>query len=214
MDLNNWAVDLLKQVDSKWAKYPQLKHGYSVFYSPVKLNPDLMIIGVNPGGSNEDFNREKALLVPTEHEYITENYPIAKKTKGLFESIGKIKTLDNSIKLNLNFFRSKDMAEWKETDSQIRKELESFCRDKVMEIINTLKPRIIIAEGVGETYPKLKELLSNPQDEKEVKGINDRNIYMSCDSDQCKLIGIIHVSGARVSNDELNLIGKSLLDDL
>ena len=106
------------------------------------------------------------------------------------------------------------MAEWKETDSQIRKELESFCRDKVMEIINTLKPRIIIAEGVGETYPKLKELLSNPQDEKEVKGINDRNIYMSCDSDHCKLIGIIHVSGARVSNDELNLIGKSLLDDL
>ena len=47
------------------------------------------------------------------HEYICENYPIARKMRDFFE--GNLRQLETSVKFNLFFYRSKDidnLEEW------------------------------------------------------------------------------------------------------
>ena len=155
------------------------------------------------------------MKTPGEHEYITEDYPLARKTRDLFKSLGKLELLGNSVKLNLNFFRTKSDQDWEALDVDMRTELENFCTNKVREIVTRLKPKIVIAEGIGKTYPRLKEILfDGAKDLMNVKGSNGRNIYISCGNNAVKLIGIIHLSGARVSADELVEIGKNLSLDL
>ena len=63
MDIDIWAEELLKDVCEKW-ETPEYKYafkdcGFRVFYSPVHLSPDLMIIGYNPGKDDKPFSKEE-----------------------------------------------------------------------------------------------------------------------------------------------------------
>ncbi len=110
MELKQWAENLLRETYEKWnsleGKYEFWKSGFAVFYSPVYENPDLMVIGYNPGGNENDFNEKEALVIPAEHDYFKWKYSLAKKMKDIFSKINKTELLRMSVKLNLIFFRS------------------------------------------------------------------------------------------------------------
>lgn len=217
MNLGKWAEDLLEEVDKKhWSlkgNYNLWESGWGVFYSPVVPNPHIMIIGYNLGGGEEDFNRAWAKQIPAEHEYLAENYPLAVKMRKLFESINKLSLLQGSVKLNLIFFRSKDEKQWKSIDRDVRKDMETFCFSKVKEIINKLKPKIIITEGI-ETYDILtNEILTTCE---EIKCISEkgRRIYCKSKCEDNTVIGLIHPTGARINDRASKHIKKSLSEDL
>jgi len=52
--LEAWAENLQKEVYSEYIeKYFSWKPGLKVFYSPVAMNPHLMIISYQPGGTEK-----------------------------------------------------------------------------------------------------------------------------------------------------------------
>src|SRR5438874_13767284 len=58
-DITSWAQKLTSEVYLTWqTKYGYWENGFKVFYSPVKNQPNLLIIGYQPGGDQADFARE------------------------------------------------------------------------------------------------------------------------------------------------------------
>lgn len=195
-----------------------------MFYSPVRPNPDVMIIGFNPGGSTENFRCSEKCEPLKEHGYITygrqepckDSYPIATKMYELFCKMGYETTLQNSVKFNLIFFRSQDITEWNRIDKRIRKDLESFCQQKVKNIITTLQPKVILAEGLL-TYRRLKDLLyivQNGEKEDVVPTNGPRALVKSIDAEHIRLIGMRHPTGGRppVQGEEWPIISQKLAE--
>lgn len=203
-----WAQEITIEVDKMWKDHSFLKDGYAVFYSPVIANPRLLIVGFNPGGDHSSFDRRKASEVPEHHEYLTQNYAIAKKMRNLFQTIGKFSILEQSVKTNLLFFRSRSISQWHEINPQVRNKLEQFCASKLREIIDVLRPQFILAEGI-KTYTHLRALLSFEDEETVIKSKN-RTLFAAIQNQETTLIGIIHPTGARVSRIEWELIQVEL----
>ena len=218
MDIQEWAEDLVEEVREKWEsseeKYDFSESGFRVFYSPVHLNPDLMIIGYNPGNDDKPFTKEDDSHIPEFHEYLYHNSKIARKMKYLFEGIERDDWLECSIKLNLLFFKSENEAQWETMDQDVRNELETFCFKKVNEIIDTIMPRYIITEGL-----KVFDMLINSVllgcDTPEVKiGVGGRKIYAKSRYGHSQIIGLVHLTNDRISYPDWNFIKDYLKDDL
>lgn len=224
-DLGEWAKQICSRVGNKWKttreKYPELDllaAGWSVFYSPIRIYPALMIIGINPGGEKNDFTEE---CLPANHSYLTHNYPLAKKMKCLFEDMGHLQLLGESVKLNLLFFRSRSVTSrqpedqrcWKTLPRPLRMELEVFCSDIVLEIISKLKPRIVLAEGIS-TYTNLKKRCFQDQSDDQKIVPSTRTIYVRKQTPALTLIGILHPTGARPSTQQMETIKTHLFSDI
>ncbi len=218
MDIQMWAEELLDEVYEKWEtcgrRYDFSEYGFRVFYSPVYAGPDMMIIGHNPDSDDKPFCSEHDHQLPDFHEYLYHESRIARKMKYLFESIERYDWLENSVKLNLVFFKSENEAQWAAMERELRHELEMFCFRKVNDIIDTLKPRYIVTEGI-----KVFDILINSVlmgcDEPEVKvGLNGRKIYARSRYNYMEIIGMAHLTKDRISYPEWNSIKEYLKADL
>lgn len=206
--VTQWAESLTADVDKIWSEHAFLKNGFAVFYSPVIPNPELLIVGFNPGGDSSSFDRARANQIPKQHEYLYENFAIAKKMRSLFESIEALPALERSVKTNLLFFRSPSIAHWNKVNPKHRSKLETFCGGKVGEIIAVLRPRFILAEGI-KTYTHLRKSLGLQSEERAIKSKN-RTLFVSTKSSGTYILGIIHPTGARISHSEWDTIRKEL----
>lgn len=206
--VTQWAKTLTSDVDKIWSEHSFLKDGFAVFYSPVVPNPELLIVGFNPGGDSSSFDRARANQIPEQHEYLCESYAIAKKMRALFESIEELPVLERSVKTNLLFFRSPSIAHWNKVDPQYRSKLETFCASKIKEMAAVLRPRFILAEGI-KTYTHLRTLLELQSEEKVTKSKN-RTLFVSTENSSIHLLGIIHPTGARISHAEWDQIRTEL----
>ena len=221
MDIEQWAQGLLMEVCAKWennkGNYDFSESGFSVFYSPVRQSPELMIIGYNPGGDETSFCKARDLCVPVTHEYIDyksdRKYPIAGKMYNLFENISKSDWLERSVKLNVLFFRSKSEQQWNTIKKDVRKDLKEFSYMKVKEIADVLTPKFILTEGI-KTFNILTNIILCCS-EKPVfeQGRGNRAIYARSRYNDIKIIGLIHPTGARVSNDEWLKVKEYLKKD-
>ncbi len=218
MDIDIWAEELLKDVCEKWEttedKYAFRDCGFRVFCSPIRLSPELMIIGYNPGKDDKPFSKEEDSQIPEVHEYLYHNSRIARKMKYLFESIEREDWLADSVKLNLVFFGSEDDAQWEAVDRNLRDEFETFCFKKVSDIIDALKPRYIVTEGL-----KVFDILINSVlmgcSKAEVKiGVGGRKIYARSRYGYTQIIGLVHLTKDRISYPDWNNIKKYLKADL
>jgi len=218
MDIDIWAEELLKEVCEKWettgCEYAFKDCGFRVFYSPVHLSPELMLIGHNPGKDDKPFSKEEDSEIPEVHEYLYHDSKMAKRMKYLFESIEREDWLTESVKLNLVFFGSENDAQWESMDRDLRNELETFCFKKVSDIIDTLKPRYIITEGL-----KVFDILINSVlmgcTKPEVKiGVGGRKIYARSRYGHTQIIGLVHLTKDRISFPDWNSIKNYLKTDL
>ena len=229
MDINKWAKDLSNQVYDEWKmsknKYSfGENYGFAVFYSPVSENPNLMIIGYNPGGRENAFSkeREKATRIPEIHEYIQnkdkrKEYPIAGKMFNLFNDIGIIDWLEKSVKLNIIFFRSEKSKIWKSINRPSRREMEEFCFIKTKEIVDVLGPRYILTEGIATFRYLVSSVFKSGCEIPTFSPSPDqrkRCIYAKSKYESIPIIGIVHPTGAWPSNAEWSQIKGWLADDL
>ncbi len=196
VNIQEWANNLIQSVDQYWSTHPELVSGYSVFYSPVKAKPHLLIIGLQPGGGPESFDRNAAKTIPQKHEYLAENYLMAKKMVALFAGTKFELQLPGSVKTNLNFFRAKNNVEWKQIDLSLRQDVAKFCSQKVKDIIETLQPETILCEGIS-TYEAVKELLSKEVlKEIRTKNAENKTLFLSSTVGGQRLLGIPHPTGS------------------
>ena len=219
-EIEEWGEKLTQDVCQHWETwkndYSFSKSGFAVFYSRPRLNPDLLILGFNPGGDENAFDLKRDSRLPDFHDYFQDgdgDYRLAQKMRGLFKDIDKEETLKNSVKLNLIFFRSTDKNQWNQINRPLRQEMEKYCLSKVREVIKVLNPKVILTEGI-QTFQILHANLpqaSPPQFE----SINGRRaMFAKSNFSGIPLLGIIHLSGARPSEEEMQSIKKILSKEL
>jgi hypothetical protein len=197
---DGWICRLYEDTAQLWERHKD-PSGYAIFYSPVIFNPKIMIIGYNPGGDERSFLANNHSEPPDEHEYLKKEYRLAKRMGDIFRYAGLTTELGNTVKLNLNFFRSKKAA-----DIADKKELSDFSEQQVLKIIGRLRPGMIITEGLT-TFDRLVslrcELVSEPV------LLDQRTIARLGTIDGIQVVGLLHPSGARgISNAMLDKMGE------
>lgn len=196
-----WLTTLYKETHNRWNEMGSNPQGYAVFYSPVVINPELLIIGYNPGGDESSFV-EIPKHPPADHDYIKGNYPMANRMRYIFQSAGILPLLENSVKTNLYFFRSNNAS----GIGDLSEDVKEFCLSQTKQIIDTLTPRMILVEGF-ETFSEVLKLLRSQQS-REIP-FNGRAVMLVSDYKGIKLLGIPHPTGARgLTNDHWKEVGR------
>ena len=228
MDASEKAREILDSVQRYWKelqdKYPQYsslwRSGFSVFYSPVSQNPQFMLIGINPGGDERCFDETRDSKIPLEHEYFKEDYRLAEIMRDIFKGAGLEQELKQSVKTNLNFFRTKSKKQWSEIEANLKKEIESFCEKRVKEFIDVAKPRVIFCEAFSvlerllrvlnqETSQLMIDYRSSKASDRLYQSFKFKDFYVN------GIIGIPHPTGSRprLSNEEKFRIAELLKKD-
>jgi hypothetical protein len=164
------------------------------------LRPDLFILGSNPGYNPADLYDDEILTWPTENEYTTQNWPLATKLRSIFANAGLESLLERSLGTNRLFFKSKSLDRhetglgWADNPKAIREQLEAYCAYELEQLIELIKPKIILVLGLS-VFDNFANSVS-----RDVKGAKGRRVAAVGSADGIKAIGIIHPTGARVSN--------------
>jgi hypothetical protein len=218
MDIDGWALNLIEEVSEKWerseAKYAFSEYGFRVFDSPVYPCPDLMVIRFNPGSDEKPCSREEDCCIPAVHECFHHDSKMAKKMKYLFEGVDRDEWLEKSIKLNLIFFGSENEAQWEGLKKNVRDDLEMFCFMKVSDIIDTLKPRYIVTEGLKVFDILIRSVLMGCDEPEWKIGVGGRKIYARSRYGHSHVIGLAHLTNDRISYPDWNDMKKCLKSDL
>jgi hypothetical protein len=82
-----WINQLYEETERLWEKHKN-PSGYAIFYSPVLINPKIVIIGYNPGGDKQSFSADNHSRPPDEHEYLKKEYLLAKRMYHIFQYAG------------------------------------------------------------------------------------------------------------------------------
>ncbi len=188
-----WIKNLYQETKQKWEEAGSDPSCFAIFYSQVIENAKIALIGYNPGGNEKDFNVQN-INSPEKHEYIDQNYKLARNVRKIFEYAKLEKVLEDSVKFNLIFFRSKVAKDF------TNKDLINYSEKKAIEILDKLRPKIIIAEGF-DTFTRIIQLK---------KGLLVEDIYLDKKMilrkgklDNTFVLGIIHPSGARGISDAM-----------
>ncbi len=218
MDINRWAENLIEEVSEKWEhsekKYDFSEQGFRVFDSPVYPCPDLMVIGHFPAVENKLSAGEYDSPLPEVQEKLYHDSKIERKMKYLFEGVDRDEWLEKSVKLNLIFFRSEDEAQWEGMEKRVRDDLETFCFMKMNDIIDTLKPRYIVTEGLKVFDILIRSVLMGCDDPEVKIGVGGRKIYARSRYGHSHIIGLAHLTKDRYSYPDWNDIKKYLKADL
>lgn len=194
-------------------QYPTWKCRYSILYSPPVFEPDLVILGLNPGYNPHDLYDDEIHTWPSSNEYIHKDWPLARKLRAIFSNAGLSQNLKNSVGSNLLFFKSRSKQKhesglgWSDNPSAIRKILEDHCKQELFDFIRLARPRAILALG----FPVFDQLVR--QQEKCIEKQN-RRLVASGQAYGVKLLGIIHPTGARVSSHDWKQVSHFLASEI
>lgn len=185
--LISWGNNLLDGLNTKWNNVPEsILAGFTIFYSPIRFRPNLLLVGDNPGG-DELVRQEK---LPVEHEYFKYNYAIAYAMKNkIFTGERLNHLLKDSVKTNRIFFKTKNLKQFNELIDS--KNMESYCFEILEGIIKVLEPKLIFAESLG-TFRKL----SNEERIILKKEENNKSLLVLGNYNEIPVLGINHPSRA------------------
>lgn len=150
-------IFLLNNVIGENKEITSLLLGWKIFYSPIVSNPEILFIGINPGGGDpgkpfQYYNEEHKTL-----EYLDNkrnDYMLAKNTKKIFSSINKINLLENAVKMNTKFYATVGVAEMKVFEDfllinhkELYNQLITNNKKWTKKLIEIINPKNIICEG-------------------------------------------------------------------
>jgi len=143
--IDKWAEELNKIVYKKWSKY-NWKPGFKIFFTPIHLNPPLMILTLNPGGDETNFKKEDSprfakgdFSVQSYHSYLKPRNPKNKMAKAIREFFGNDDLLEHTVTIPILFFRSENYDYWKKeftklNSEKLRKEAEQLSYELASKI--------------------------------------------------------------------------------
>ncbi|MFP9193173.1 hypothetical protein ACLI4Q_16180 [Natrialbaceae archaeon A-CW1-1] len=215
MSPEEWAESFQEDVFNYWKnEQKDWEWGFRVFYGPVFYRPEVLILGFQPGGSRNDFHRDHFdrynngdFEVPERHEYLTKKYRIAKVMRNkVFKDRKEL--LSETVKSNVIFFRAKDENVWDSAPDEKRQEMENFSLRKIEEMIDTLEPKVVLAEGM-RTWDILGSQIGF-RGECRVRRSNARLLCVSDDQTRT-YAGIIHPS-THVSDEDWKKVRSELFN--
>jgi hypothetical protein len=203
--LTKWGNSLIERVKKDKTQLSEKPLEFSIFYSPLKMNPKLMIIGDNPGGQMGEPGLD---AIPKEHEYIQQDYKIAKMMR---DKIMKGEILHNilkeSVKTNRIFFRTPKLDA---LDLLVNKnEIIEYCRNILNEIIRTIQPQNILAESFGT----FRSLITNGETTILMKPNSTKPLLLLGQLDGIRVFGINHPSRAsyhKINDEDWDSVNREL----
>ena len=192
-----WAENLTKEVYKKWKRIGKPKNGFRVFYGPVRKNPKLMIISLNPGGDERYFVKDKRKYENGNFSLRQENFYLEKKNRfgnmimKLFK--GNENVMKKSVITTVLLFRSHDLPQLKRNKKKYA-EIKEFANKIVIEIIEVIRPKKILVIG-NETFDKMKKI-QDIHNEKIKKKFGSGGTILRAKTDHYDILVLPHVSAA------------------
>lgn len=183
----------------------QPKYGFKIFNGPPTSGAEILFIGYQPGGGHEDWQKEKRIPVhngvgthkgwPHVCEYATAEWRLAPKMRYIF---GKDR-LKNCVGTNVIFLRYPNEACYRNDIGGQRKNIEQFCKERIVFIVQAIKPKRIVTVGF-----KALEMFG-PVETKLLRPGGRGALVKSGQIASREALGMVHLTGARpaVSKDEL-----------
>lgn len=191
---------------------------FSILYGPPVPNPDLMIIGANPGFNPEDLYDDEIRTWPTANEYWMQQWPLAVQLRKMFAAAGAESQLQNAVGTNLLFFKSRSLGKhesglgWEDNPGPVRRQVEDFCREEVLGLMDALQPKAILALGLS-TFDRIvdstEHVLYSMSDRQ-----SRRRVFAVGTGFGRRVIGLIHPTGARISHADFEAITRGLEAEL
>ena len=217
-EIVGYCSDLYNRTRTLWrsleGQYPTWECRFSILYGPPILRPDLLILGSNPGFDPDDLYPEEILTWPKDNEYTTQDWPLARRLRSIFASADLDYLLERSLGTNLIFFKSKCLGRHKETGLgwadnplEIRRQLETYCAQEVGNLVEALEPKAVLVLGLAVFDKVTDEVVP-------VLGAKDRRVAAIGWMNGTKTFGMIHPTGAQVSNWDWSIVTKVLATEL
>lgn len=217
-EVTEYCADLYRRTRTLWlgleGQYPTWGCRFSILYGPPQVSPDLLILGRNPGFDPDDLYDEEILSWPKANEYTNKSWKLATKLRSIFAGAGLSNLLDRSVGTNQLFFKSKGIGRhetglgWADNPLPVRKQLEEYCTHELEHLICLLRPRLVLALGlsvfddIADTGPR------------EVNGAKGRRVAAIGVANGARTVGIIHPTGAQVSNVDWTIVARELALEL
>lgn len=144
-----------------------LYKGCQIWFSPIIEKPKVLLIGFNPGAGF--FNWEGRIVEQFEPltalEYYLSDHTLANQTKKLFQIMENEDILKHqTVKSNFYFFATSNVSDFKKLTKllpqEITNEIFHLGRIWTKQIIDTLKPNLILCEGMA-TFNEVSVLFDN-----------------------------------------------------
>jgi len=187
---------------------------FYIFQTPIIYNPDLLLIGINPGSNNSysKMLKEKGvkkreasslyynenLLVEEANDWKDGMGAVRNKFKEIFFDDYLFSQLKNSVMMNMYYFNTKSSMDIKNLDA----ELKAYCLEKTKEFIDIINPKNIVF------FTSDKSILAKIG----VKEIQQVDTFLKIGKlNDHKIISIPHFSARGYNSKSIrNNIGKQL----
>jgi len=133
------------------SKIKELYKGCQIYFSPLIKNPNLMLIGINPGSGFYKANKKIVQEFEPLEKY-GEGYDLAQEIKcGVFRHLGREDIFNSTFKTNVYFFATDNVDKlkclFKLFPENFRIEVKQKSINWLKELITLTSPRIILCEG-------------------------------------------------------------------
>ena len=181
-------------------------YAFKILYAPPSKRPPILFVGYQPGGGEDDYKREMARGTdkhwPAECEYAHENWPLARLMRDMF---GRT-CLERCQGINAIFVRWPSQAGYARAfDAETLNQIEKFCLARVIRVIEVINPQKIVAIG----FKALKLFGTNCADD--LQNERGRTLTRIGTVAGRPAIGVLHLSGARISTPDLARIRGRVL---
>jgi hypothetical protein len=162
-ELQAFTLAMYARAKAKWEEVRGIlpitgECGFSILGSPPVYRPNLMIIGINPSVGPADPMPNVAEAPPEQTDSRDATWAFASTLRKIFEKAGQLETLHRATLANFLFFKARSIEKrgqplcWAdnfEPGSPLRKELEEFCLQEILDYIRLARPRMIMVSGLG-----------------------------------------------------------------
>lgn len=167
--------------------------GFRILYGPPVVSAPYMFVGFQPGGWQDESHEGQHDSWPDQPWHANAKSPLAKKLGHVFG----IETVEHTG-LNMIFFRARNMKAWNSVPPALKHELERFSLERVQRLVEALQPQHLVVIGL-QTFRQLTKTKGRAA----LFGQHGNCLAVEGEFGGYPASGIIHLSGARVSNKDL-----------
>ncbi|MDT0688759.1 hypothetical protein RM549_03130 [Salegentibacter sp. F188] len=156
-EVSEGAYHLHQQILAAAGKHPEittLYKGCQLLFSPLLQRPKILLIGFNPGGGY--YKHHGSIVENLEPmqamEYYLNRHILGEQTKELFRQAGREEHLQHAtVKTNFYYWATDNVADFnrllKLLPEELSREIFHFARVWTKQLIDGLRPEMIMAEG-------------------------------------------------------------------
>ena len=182
-------------------KLKALYKGCQIFYSPLRINPDVLFIGLNPGAGYARANQKQIVenfepLEKYELNILSEEVLICFREAGIKD------IFDNAVATNGRFFATDGSEELKSFIANLPEALRQTVKDMsliwIKKLIEIIKPKMIMCLG-NESFDYLHDNVYRD----EMTVIENKNNPLEAKIGNIYIIGCKRVGSTIVNKDAI-----------